>query len=240
VPGTGPGQQPQGYEIRVRGRLGRTFRAAFPGLRARTQGHETVLSGPLADRAALYGVLAEIETLGLELIELRRLAPDPRPAPDATRPTEVNSARITKLTRSELVSRLVRVGELEVSGEDQSEVGTYFDRDNFRFHGPDGFETDYAGLTAYFASIRAAFDNRKITRGIIVVEGNTAACQTRIEGTFTREFTQSPAGSLPPNGATVVMVLINIFRFDEDGRLVEEYVCTDYRSLLRQLGAEGR
>jgi hypothetical protein len=85
VPGTGPGQQPQGYEIRVRGRLGATFRAAFPSLRVRTQGRETVLSGPLADRAALYGVLAEIETLGLELIELRQVAPDPQPGPDATR-----------------------------------------------------------------------------------------------------------------------------------------------------------
>jgi hypothetical protein len=77
--------QPPGYEIRVRGRLGQTFRAAFPSLRARTQGHETVLSGPLADRAALYGVLAEIETLGLELVELRQVAPDPQPAPDAGR-----------------------------------------------------------------------------------------------------------------------------------------------------------
>jgi predicted ester cyclase len=145
-----------------------------------------------------------------------------------------------KLTRSELVSRLVRAGELEVSGEDQAEVGTYFDQDNFRFHGPDGFETDYAGLAAYFASIRAAFDDRTITRGIIVAEGNTVACQTWIEGTFTREFTRSPAGPLPPNGARVVWDLINIFRFDQDGRLVEEYVRTDYRSFLRQLGAEGR
>jgi predicted ester cyclase len=230
MPGTGPGQQPQGYEIRVRGRLGQTFRAAFPSLRVRTRGDETVLSGALADRAALYGVLAEIETLGLELVELRQVAPDPQPAPDTTR----------KLTRSELVSRLVRAGELEVSGQDQAEVGTYFDQDNFRFHGPDGFESDYAGLTAYFASIRSALDDRKITRGIIVAEGNTVACQTWIEGTFTREFTQSPAGPLPPNGAKIVMDLINIFRFDENGRLTEEYVRTDYRSLLRQLGAGGR
>jgi hypothetical protein len=32
---------------------------------------------------------------------------------------------------------------------------------------------------------------------------------------------------------------MNIFRFDDHGRLVEEYVRTDYRSFLRQLGAEG-
>ena len=102
-----------------------------------------------------------------------------------------------KFTRSELVSRLVRAGELEVSGEDQAEADTYFDQENFRFHGPGGFESDYAGLAAYFASVRAAFDDRKITRGIIVAEGNTIACQTWIEGTFAREFTQSPAGPLP-------------------------------------------
>jgi hypothetical protein len=70
--------QPQGYEIRVRGRLGETFRAAFPSLRVRAQGDETVLSGPLADRAALFGVLAEIETLGLELVELRQLGAESR------------------------------------------------------------------------------------------------------------------------------------------------------------------
>jgi predicted ester cyclase len=145
-----------------------------------------------------------------------------------------------KFTRTELVARLVRAGELEVSGEDQAEADTYFNQENFRFHGPGGFEADYAGLTAYFASLRAAFDDRTITRGIIVAEGNTIACQTWIEGRFVREFTQSPAGPLPPTGATVVMDLISIFRFGDDGRLIEEFVRTDYRSLLRQLGAEGR
>ena len=145
-----------------------------------------------------------------------------------------------KFTRSELVSRLVRAGELEVSGEDQAEVDTYFDQENFRFHGPGGFEADYAGLMAYFASVRAAFDDRTITHGIIVAEGSTMACQTWIEGTFVREFTQSPAGPLPPTGTRVVWDLINIFRFDDDGRLTEEFVRTDNRSFLRQLGAEGR
>jgi predicted ester cyclase len=145
-----------------------------------------------------------------------------------------------KFSRSELVARMVRAGELEVSGENPTELDTYFDRENFRFHGPDGNEADYAGLSAYFASIRAAFDDRKITRGIVVAEGSTIACQTWIEGTFVREFTRSPAGPLPPTGARVLWDLINIFRFDDDGRLTEEFVRTDYRSFLRQLGAEGR
>jgi predicted ester cyclase len=143
------------------------------------------------------------------------------------------------MTRDDLVARLVRAGELEVSGDDQAEVDTYF-AEEFRFHGPDGFESDYAGLIDYFASIRAAFDDRSIRRGVMVVEGHQVACQTWIEGTFAREFTQSPVGALPPNGQRVVWDLINIFRFDDEGRLVEEWVQTDNRSFLRQLGAEAR
>jgi len=51
------------------------MRSAFPTLQSRASGADTVLAGPLPDRAALYGVLAEIEALGLELLEVRRLPP---------------------------------------------------------------------------------------------------------------------------------------------------------------------
>ena len=142
--------------------------------------------------------------------------------------------------RDELVKRLVRAGELELSGENQIELDTYFEPTNYRFHGPEGFEANYAGLTNYFKSIRAAFDDRSIKRGIIVAEGNQIACQTWIEGKFVREFTQSPVGPLPPNGKHVVFDLINIFRFDDQGRLVEEWVHIDNRNLLKQLGAQGK
>jgi hypothetical protein len=106
-------------------------------------------------------------------------------------------------TRDELVARLVRAGELEISGESQQETDSYFDTEKFAFHGPDGFDSDYAGLTRYFQSIRAAFEDRSIRRGIIIAEGDLVACQTWIEGTFTAPFTQSPAGELQPNGARV-------------------------------------
>ena len=61
------------YEICVGGRLGEMMRSAFPELRARVRGRDTVLSGVFADQAALYGVLAQLEALGLELLEVRRL-----------------------------------------------------------------------------------------------------------------------------------------------------------------------
>jgi hypothetical protein len=64
----------ESYQIRIRGQLGRTIRAAFPALHAEVQGEDTLLAGALADQAALHGVLTQIEALGLELVEVRRLA----------------------------------------------------------------------------------------------------------------------------------------------------------------------
>jgi hypothetical protein len=73
APGARSARRPWRYEISVRGHLGETVRLAFPALRAKTRGADTVLTGELPDTSALYGVLAEIESLGLELIEVRRL-----------------------------------------------------------------------------------------------------------------------------------------------------------------------
>jgi predicted ester cyclase len=142
-------------------------------------------------------------------------------------------------SREARVSGLIRVGELELTGESEAEVDAYF-APEFVFHGPDGVELDYESLKGYFASLRAAFDDLTIGRGIIVVEGDYVACQTTIAGTFVREFTHSPVGLLRPNGKRVVFELMNIFRYDDQGRLAEEWVQTDNRSRLRQLGADGR
>ena len=60
------------YEIRVRGLPCETKLAEFPDLRAKAEGAETVLAGELPDQAALFGVLAQVGTLGLELLEVRQ------------------------------------------------------------------------------------------------------------------------------------------------------------------------
>jgi hypothetical protein len=62
---------------------------------------------------------------------------------------------------------LIRVGEQELTGEDEAEVDAYFAPD-FAFHGPHGAELDYQGLKGHFASLRAAFDDLTISRGIMV------------------------------------------------------------------------
>jgi hypothetical protein len=69
------------YTIRIKGQLGAAALSAFPALRSRHEGAETVLTGDL-DRAALHGVLSEVEALGLDLLEIRQLPsagdqPDP-------------------------------------------------------------------------------------------------------------------------------------------------------------------
>jgi hypothetical protein len=66
---------PAPYLIRIRGHLGATVLSAFPALTPRWHGADTVLTGRL-DQSALYGVMAEIEALGLDLLEIRKLTPD--------------------------------------------------------------------------------------------------------------------------------------------------------------------
>ena len=74
------------YAIRIKGRLGATALSAFPSMVSEVKGGETVLTGLLEDRSALFGVVAQIEALGLELLELRqiRAKPTPRQSGDAT------------------------------------------------------------------------------------------------------------------------------------------------------------
>ncbi len=66
---------PAPYTIRINGHLGAMMLSAFPAMAPQWHGAETVLTG-LLDRSALYGVLAEIDALGLDLREVRLLEPD--------------------------------------------------------------------------------------------------------------------------------------------------------------------
>ena len=77
------------YTIRIKGRLGATALSAFPTMVSELKGGETVLTGLLEDRSAVFGVLGQIEALGLELVELRHIRARPKspessddPSPD--------------------------------------------------------------------------------------------------------------------------------------------------------------
>ena len=64
------------YEIRVLGSLDRHWAAWFDGLQVNSDGSQTVICGPVADQAALHGLLNKVYGLGLVLISVRRLDPE--------------------------------------------------------------------------------------------------------------------------------------------------------------------
>jgi len=64
------------YEIRVKGILDGRWAAWFEGLQVSGDGEETVIAGPVADQAALHGLLTKVRDLGLFLIAVRHLDPD--------------------------------------------------------------------------------------------------------------------------------------------------------------------
>ena len=62
------------YTIRINGHLGAMMLSAFPAMVPQHHGAHTVLTG-LLDRSALHGVLAEVDALGLDILEIRQLTP---------------------------------------------------------------------------------------------------------------------------------------------------------------------
>jgi hypothetical protein len=61
------------YEIRVNAVLSSGWSAWFDSLQVTSDGRgHTTIAGPIADQAALHGLLAKIRDLGLELLEVRR------------------------------------------------------------------------------------------------------------------------------------------------------------------------
>jgi hypothetical protein len=64
------------YEIRVKGILDERWTTWFEDLHVSSDGEETVICGPVADQAALHGLLTKVRDLGLFLISVRHLDPD--------------------------------------------------------------------------------------------------------------------------------------------------------------------
>jgi hypothetical protein len=61
------------YEIRVAGVLPPEALLDFDRLTASVEPVETVVHGTIQDQAALHGLLARLETFGVQVIEVRRL-----------------------------------------------------------------------------------------------------------------------------------------------------------------------
>jgi hypothetical protein len=72
------------YQIRIKGHLGPRWSGWFEGLKITLEDDgETLLTGPVADQAALHGLLRKVRDLGMPLISAIRVEPPSR----RTRPT---------------------------------------------------------------------------------------------------------------------------------------------------------
>jgi len=75
--------QPMVYQIRLEGRLGDQWTAWFDGLTITWEANgNTLLTGPVVDQAALYGLLRKVRDLGLPLVSVNRVTPGQTDASD--------------------------------------------------------------------------------------------------------------------------------------------------------------
>jgi hypothetical protein len=69
-----PPQPDMVYQIRLKGHLGRQWTDWFDGLTITLEDSgDTLLTGPLADQAALHGLLKKVRDLGLTLLSLNQV-----------------------------------------------------------------------------------------------------------------------------------------------------------------------
>ena len=72
---TSDSNQPVVYEIRIAGHLPAQWSDWFEGLAVTLESDgTTLLSGPVVDQAALYGLLKKVRDLGMPLVAVNRIA----------------------------------------------------------------------------------------------------------------------------------------------------------------------
>src|SRR5580698_9102373 len=115
------------------------------------------------------------------------------------------------ISDSPLARDLIRIGDEAIAREDAAALRAYFAED-YVFHGPGG-DLGFDQLSAYFASLRAAFTDVRLVHEQIITDGDFLAARTTFSGDFTSLFTFSPIGSVEPTGDHLEWELIGTFRY---------------------------
>src|SRR5690349_19528078 len=83
--------EPERYEIRLKGHLHARWANSFEDLSfTHASDGTTILTGPVVDQAALYGLLRKVRDLGLPLVSVMQVDPKPANAPDGDADTDHN------------------------------------------------------------------------------------------------------------------------------------------------------
>jgi predicted ester cyclase len=139
------------------------------------------------------------------------------------------------ISQTSLAAGLIAIGETAIAKEDDAALRDYF-APGYVLHLPGG-DIDFMTLRAYFSSLRDAFTDLAVKRALLIGDGRYLAARTIFSGVFAHPFTYHSAGVLQPTGQLVEWEVMNMFRYDENDRLAEEWVQNDSRIFLQKLGA---
>ncbi len=95
-----------------------------------------------------------------------------------------------------------------------------------------GFPPDRDGVIAFFRMFTAAFPDLRMNPDEILVDGDKAVARVTATGTHQGEFMGMPA-----TGRPIDVQVIDIMRYDADGRIAEHWGLFDGLLMMQQLGA---
>ncbi len=101
------------------------------------------------------------------------------------------------ISETPLARELIRIGDEAIAREDDAKLRAYYTED-YVFHGPGG-DLGFEELSAYFASLRAAFADLRIVREQIIADGSTSSLHAI---PFSGDFTASPSPTHPSAGSS--------------------------------------
>lgn len=156
-------------------------------------------------------------------------------AKNATR-NAIKNATAGPLDPETLREGLVQIGEVAIPNGDDAALDRYF-ATNFVFHGLWGDAT-LNDLKSLFKALREAYSNFAMTCERIAVNGHFVSARTRVSGIFERELTRSPVGPVPPTGKPVSYPIHLVLRYDDHGRLAEQWALLDTLEFLKQVGVQ--
>jgi steroid delta-isomerase-like uncharacterized protein len=119
-----------------------------------------------------------------------------------------------------------------ISAGDLSGFGDFVADDFVEHEEIPGLAATKEGALEYFELLLAAFPDLRMDVEDLLVDGDKAVARVRITATHAGEFM-----GVPPTGKHVEIQLIDIMRFDGDGRACEHWGVADMLSLMQQLGA---